>query len=122
MDLSQRTDDLSEDDSESECPDIGEERDVGLNSQGDSVGDYLTPHLKPPFYTVQELSNFLDVTKNQRKPRLEKHFPDLELFVESGAIAKRKATLEELDQPKRYRLKKLVSTVRKDLNSCLKKY
>uniref|UniRef100_A0A672N691 CCHC-type domain-containing protein n=1 Tax=Sinocyclocheilus grahami TaxID=75366 RepID=A0A672N691_SINGR len=57
-----------------------------------------------------------------RKPKLEKYFPDLELFVESGAVAMRKATLEELDQPKRYRLKKLVSVVRKSLNSRLKKH
>ncbi|ROL48617.1 hypothetical protein DPX16_12233 [Anabarilius grahami] len=118
--LSQRTDDLSENDSECDCADTGEEYDV--NSQLNSVGNYLTSQLKPPFYTVQQLSNFLDATKNQRKPKLEKYFPDLELFVESGAIAMRKATLEELDQPKRYRLKKLVSTVRKSLNSRLKKH
>lgn len=117
--LSQRTDDLSENDSECECPDTGEEHDV--NSQGNSAGNYFTSHLKSPFYTVQQLNDFLDATKNQRKPNLEKYFPDLELFVESGAIVMRKATLEELDKPKRYRLKKLVSTVRKSLNSRLKR-
>lgn len=59
--LSQRTDDLSENDSEM----TGEEHDV--NSQGNSAGNYFTSHLKSQFYTVQQLNDFLDATKNQRK-------------------------------------------------------
>lgn len=39
---------------------------------------------------------------------MEKYFPDFLLFVESVAIAMGKATLEELGQPKRYRLKFLM--------------
>lgn len=47
--LSQKTDDLSENDSECECADAGEEHDE--NSQQNSVGKYLTSQLKLNFFT-----------------------------------------------------------------------
>jgi len=90
-------------------------------SQESSAEKQLSPQMKPPYYTVQQINEFLDSTFNQRKPRLEKHFSNLRLFVDSCVIAMRKASLEELDQPKRYRLKKHVSAVKKRLKICHKK-
>lgn len=93
-----------------------------VSSQGSYVEKQCSLQKKPPYYTVQQINTFLDSTFNQRRPRLEKYFSDLQLFVDSCAMAMRKASLEELDQPKRYRLKKHVSAVKKRLKICSKKY
>ncbi len=63
-------------------------------------------------YSVQQINNFLDVTKGLRKPKIESYFPDLKVFLLSGTMAMRKASFDELDKPKRYRLKKLLSNVK----------
>lgn len=86
------------------------------NSQGSIVGRVA----KSRYYTVEQINDFLNATKNQRKPEIEMFFVDLRLFVESSLVAMKKATLDELDQPKRYRLKKFVSAVRKRLKKNLK--
>ncbi len=56
---------------------------------------------------MEQLNEFLNATKNQRKPKIEMYFPDLKLFIDSSVTAMKKATLEEYNQPKRYRLKKV---------------
>jgi len=76
---------------------------------------------KTKLYSTQQINHFLDTTKGHRKPKIELYFPDLKLFLLSGSMAMRKASLEELDKPKRYRLKKLLSNVRSSLNSQGKK-
>lgn len=76
---------------------------------------------KIKYYSVQQISNFLDITKGLRKPKIESHFPDLKLFLASCTTAMRVATYDELDKPKRYRLKKLLSNVRISLNLNRKK-
>lgn len=91
-----------------------------MNSQGNTEGKASVFKLKS-YYSVQQINNFLDATFNQRRPKIEGFFPDLQLFVESVAVAMRKSTLEEIDQPKRYRLKKYMSTVRQKLKMCQKK-
>jgi len=91
-----------------------------MDSQGNYEGKASSAKLKP-YYSVQQINNFLDATFNQRRPKLEVFFPDLQLFVESVTMAMRKATLEEIDQPKRYRLKKHMSAVKKKLKSGHKK-
>ncbi|KAL1281349.1 hypothetical protein QQF64_000152 [Cirrhinus molitorella] len=104
-----------------------EESDVGdyftdVSSQGSVAEKKCSSQMKPPFYTVQQINDFLNDTFNQRRPKLEQYFTDLQLFVDSCAMIMRKASLEELDQPKRYRLKKHVSAVKKRLISCRKKH
>ncbi len=84
-----------------------EESDVGdyftdVSSQGSSADKKCSLQIKPPYYTVQQINDFLNDTFNQRRPKLEKHFSDLQLFVDSCTMAMKKASLEELDQPKRY--------------------
>lgn len=72
-------------------------------------------------YSLQQINTFLDNTKGLRKPSIESHFPDLKLFLISCTVAMRKATFDELDRPKRYRLKKILCTVRGILNLSGKK-
>lgn len=51
----------------------------------------------PRYYTVEQLNDFLNATKNQRKPEVEMFFSDLKLFIKSSLVAMKKATLEDLD-------------------------
>lgn len=60
---------------------------------------------KKKVHTVEQMNEFLDVTRNLRKPQVEELFPDLPLFLASGSI--RRASFEEPKQTKRYRLKRL---------------
>lgn len=71
---------------------------------------------KTKLYSVQQINNFLDFTKGLRKPKIESYFPDLKLFLLSVTMAMRKASIYELDKPKRYRLRKLMGNVRSTLN------
>lgn len=103
-------------DSDSDCSDSIADELSETNSQGSIVGKFT----KSRYYTVEQLNDFLNATKNQRKPQVEMFFSDLRLFIESSLIAMKKASLEELDQPKRYRLKKFVSAVRKRLSKAPK--
>lgn len=100
-------------DSDSDVSDIAD----NPNFQGGSVENCHNLKTKHSFYTVRQINEFLDDTFNQRRPKLEKYFPDLQLFIDSCTLAMKKATLEELDQPKRYRLKKHMSTVKKRMKS-----
>ncbi len=110
--------DINSDSEESDVADYF----TDVSSQGSSAEKKCSLQIKPPYYTVQQINDFLNDTFNQRGPKLEKHFSDLQLFVDSCAVVMRKASLEELDQPKRYRLKKHVSAVKKRLNVCRKKH
>lgn len=50
---------------------------------------------KKKVYTVEQMNDFLDVTKgNVRKPPVE-FLPDLLLFLASGSAAMRKASLQD---------------------------
>lgn len=82
-----------------------------LNSQENIFEKFTTSSC----YTIEQINDFLNATKNQKKTKVEMHFPNLRLFVESSQMAMKKATFEELDKPKRYRLKKFMSAVRKRL-------
>lgn len=68
-----------------------------LNSQESTARRFT----KPCYYTLEQLNDFLNGTKNSDKTKkVEMFFPDLRLFIESSLIAMKKATVEELDQPK----------------------
>lgn len=106
-------------DSDSEGSDIGDYL-TDVSSQGSSAGKTCNSLMKVPYYTIKQINDFLDGTFNQRRPKLEKYFSNLQLFVESCAMVMRKASIEELSQPKRYRLKKHMSAVKKRLKNCHK--
>lgn len=103
------TSQLVDSDLDSECSDLITDELDELSSQESAVGRLKRSRC----YSLEQLNDFLNATKNQRKPKIEMYFPDLKLFIDSSVSAMKKATLEELNQPKRYRLKKFVSAVRK---------
>lgn len=73
--------------------------------------------IRKKLYTLQYICNFLDSTKGKRGVDIKSFFPDLKLFLHSAHVVSRKSTLEELNQQKRYRLKKVVQTVKKMIRS-----
>lgn len=89
------------DDSENEHDDTDLMSNYGEDSELISGG-------KIKLYSLQQINHFLDTTKGLRKPRIDSFFPDVKLFLLSGSLAMKKASLDELDKPKRYRLKKLL--------------
>ena len=72
---------------------------------------------KQNLYSITRLNKFLDDTKGQRKISLTSFFPDYNLFLLSSTAALRNATMTELTIQKRFRIKKLQSTVRAELSS-----
>lgn len=66
-------------------------------------------------YSVEELNDFLDRTFSKRNINVEKWFPNLGLFLQSCVMAFKKASMEELEQTKRYRLKKIMGAVKQKL-------
>ncbi len=101
---------LQMDDSDKEC-----EEDTEM-MENDAMDSEPASGGTTKLYSVQQINNFLDITKGLRKPKIESYFPDLKVFLLSGTMAMRKASFDELDKPKRYRLKKLLSNVRSSLN------
>ncbi|MGH0129510.1 UNVERIFIED_CONTAM: hypothetical protein FKN15_007030, partial [Acipenser sinensis] len=72
-------------------------------------------------YSVEQIVSFLNKTKGVRGVVQKEYFPNDQLFIYSAKIAMRKATLNELDQKQRYRLKKLISERKKMINEEKKK-
>ncbi len=102
------TSQLVDSDLDSECSDLITDELDELSSQESTVGRLKRFRC----YSLEQLNEFLNATKNLRKPKIEMYFPDLKLFFDSSVTAMKKATLEEYNQPKSYRLKKFVSAVR----------
>ena len=67
---------------------------------------------KGKLYSIERLVSFLDETKG-RSVILGKHFADVARFVVSAQTVLKKATLEEIDNRKRFRLKKHVFATKK---------
>lgn len=109
---------LQADDSDIEYDDIESITDEnGVSAQTQSTTD----DSRSRHYTLKQINDFLDRTKGLRKPKFETYFPDLSLFLASGSAALKKASFDELDQPKRYRLKKILCSVRSSLQARGKK-
>lgn len=107
-----RDDEVGLDTAETECLQDSEDEDYEADLCDDTIGGVG----KRKYYTVQQLNDFLDQTKGMRNVDVASFFSDLKLFLASCSVAARKASLEELDQPKRYRLSKFKSNVRSKLN------
>ncbi|MGH0166257.1 UNVERIFIED_CONTAM: hypothetical protein FKN15_053486 [Acipenser sinensis] len=58
-------------------------------------------------YPLKMINDFLDKTKGKRGVDVATFFSDLRSFIQSTELALKKATVKELDMPKRYRLKKI---------------
>ncbi|TWW63818.1 Transposon TX1 uncharacterized 82 kDa protein ORF 1 [Takifugu flavidus] len=82
------------------------------SSLSDTMPDGHESNLYPP----SMLSNFLRQTKGMKGLILEKHFPDMLLFVQSAShLIKHRAT-SDLTNPEIFRLKKHMGKARKQLN------
>lgn len=112
----QSQDDLLSQESVDLMDDSGNEHEDTEIMDNDAMDSELVTGGKTKMYSVQQINHFLDTTKGLRKPKIETYFPDLKMFLLSGTMAMRKASFDELDKPKRYRLKKLLSNVRSSLN------
>lgn len=87
-----------------------------LGSLSDGEDAEKTESFTPKLYTVKQINEFLDETKGVRKPQIETFFPDLKRFLMSCKVAMRKATFDELNRQKRYRLKKIITKVKSMTN------
>lgn len=64
-------------------------------------------------YTLQEINDFLDTTFGKTVD-VRDFFPDTEKFVSSVLLFQRTVSYEALDKKKRFRLKKMVTKLRKE--------
>ncbi len=76
-------------DLDSECSDLITDELDELNSQESTVGRLK----RPLYYSLEQLDDFLNATKNLRKPKIKMYFPDLKLFIDSSVIAMKKQHL-----------------------------
>ncbi len=63
-------------------------------------------------YSVEELNEFLDLTKG-KKVDVVNFFPDVNKFIKSVVIAQKTVGYDVISKQKRFRLRKLLTTVRK---------
>jgi len=57
-------------------------------------------------YTVEEIKNFLDVTKNMRGVKIAEYFPDIKQFIEKVKVFRGKNSFTDQDV---FRLKKILT-------------
>ena len=74
------------------------------NSDLDSVSPVGTPR-DTSIYTLEELNSFLDETFG-RAIKADEYFEDSDTFIRSVAVLKRQVGFNQLDERKRYCLKK----------------
>ena len=86
-----------------------------LRSQCRGQG-FESPHLhsvkNTDIYSLEEINQFLDVTY-KKSIKLHDYFNDGEKFIRSVGVLKRMVGFDLLDEKKRFRLKKHITTLRK---------
>lgn len=100
--------DVNDDSKREENCDLDMKDDDTLSEISD-VGSQLAGEV----YTLQEINDFLDKTFG-KTVEVKDFFPDLEKFIASVLLCQRTASYEILDKKKRFRLKKMVTKLRKD--------
>lgn len=90
-----------------------EPEDLEIGSDEDVDSSELIARLHKIFSSSQllttlQLDSFLDLTKGMQHLRVGNVFPNLPRFYLSCHVARQNATLKELNQQKRYRLKKII--------------
>lgn len=95
----------------SESTDVTEEMadDDCLSEMSDIPSNYDEDQL----YTVKEINDFLDATFG-RKVEVKEFFPDVRKFLASVIKIQKTVSYEELSRRKRFRLKKMVTNLRKE--------
>lgn len=81
---------------------MGDDDDIG--SQCGSADDV---------YTLQDINDFLDVTFG-KTIEVKDFFPDVDKFIYTVKLLQRNVSYEALSKQKRFRLKKMVTKLRKD--------
>lgn len=92
-----------------------------MEETGSQAGSLETSDTNSRLYSVKQISVFLDKTKGTRNPQMEMFFPDLKGFLASSRYVMTNATLEEFNRQKRYRLKKIMTKVKKTIQRSNKK-
>lgn len=98
-----------------------EESFFDMEETDSQVGSVETSDANSRLYSVKQISVFLDKTKGTRNPQIEMFFPDLKSFLASSRYIMTNATLEEFNRQKRYRLKKIITKVKKMIQRSNKK-
>lgn len=95
----------------SESTDVNEEMadDDCISEMSDIPSNYDENEL----YTVKEINDFLDETFG-RKVEVKDFFPDVKKFLASVIKIQKTVGYEELSRRKRFRLKKMVTNLRKE--------
>ncbi|TDH00073.1 hypothetical protein EPR50_G00183800 [Perca flavescens] len=86
--------------------------DMEFDSESDtvSIGEI---NLSTDLYSLEEIDRFLNETF-KRSVKVTDYFKDTEKFIKSVAVLKRLVGFDLLDKKKRYRLKKHITTLRKE--------
>ncbi|KAF0022736.1 hypothetical protein F2P81_024717 [Scophthalmus maximus] len=87
--------------------------DMEYDSESDSVS---TVGATNSYYSLEEVNQFLDETFG-RSVRVQEYFEDTDKFIKTVAALKRKTGFDQLDEKKRFRLKKHITTLRKDVHN-----
>lgn len=101
----------SDSDSDNECESIDSFFEIGDNDPQMGTSELSGCEVK--FYSARQISTFLDETKGVRNPQIEQFFPDLRKFLVSCRDVMINSTVEEFSRQKRYRLKKIITKVKK---------
>ncbi|KAI7799100.1 hypothetical protein IRJ41_018405, partial [Triplophysa rosa] len=89
----------------SQYTDDGLRDDEGQWSDGEKMADN-------DLYTLEQINSLLDKTKGKSGVEISAHFPDIEKFVASVIVARKKSNNTKLSQQKRFRLKKYLTIIR----------
>lgn len=79
------------------------------------MSDFPSNYDEEQLYTVKEINDFLDETFG-RKVEVKDFFPDVKKFLASVIKIQKTVSYEELSRRKRFRLKKMVTNLRKEKN------
>lgn len=101
-----QTAEIPEDDNREEL------RDEDTLSQMSGISDIGSQVEDGQYYSLQEINDFLDETFGKAVD-IEDFFPDVEKFVKSVMKLQRSVGLDVLNEKKRFRLKKMLTKVRK---------
>lgn len=85
-------------------------------SQSDSISVCESNRNLDDLHSLDDISNFLDITY-KKFVKVCDYFSDTDRFVKSVDILKRLVGFDLLDEEKRFRLKKHLTTLRKEKNS-----
>lgn len=90
----------------------GRGEDAEWDSESDTVSVSEVSNRNTDLYSFEEINTFLDQTFH-RSVKVNDYFSDTEKFIRSVGVLKRSVGVDLLDERKRFRLKKHITTLRK---------